>query len=113
MARDTKQRIIAKAAQMLHQGGYHATGLQQLTASGELPRGSLYFHFPGGKQELACAALEHAGEQLGAMLEETFYSLPSVSASLAAVLRFLGKRSAPSRLSEGCPVATPTLELPA
>ncbi len=113
MARDTKQRIVAKAAEMLHKRGYHATGIQQLTASGELPRGSLYFHFPGGKEELACAALDHAGEQLRAMLEETFYSFPSVSASLAAVLRLLGKRLEASDWREGCPIATTTLEMAA
>ncbi len=34
-----------------------------MRASGA-PRGSLYFHFPGGKQELALAAMAQSGEQL-------------------------------------------------
>src|SRR5262249_51230311 len=113
MGRDTKQKIVAKAAELLQHGGYHATGIQQLTAGGELPRGSLYFHFPGGKEELACAALDHAGEELRAALEQPFYSLPTVSASLAAVLLLLGERLEASGWREGCPIATTTLEMAA
>jgi TetR/AcrR family transcriptional repressor of lmrAB and yxaGH operons len=113
MATDTKRRIVAKAAELLHRGGYHATGIQQLTATGELPRGSLYFHFPGGKEELACAALDHAGDQLRAALEETFHAHSSVSAGLAAALEQLGARLEASGWHEGCPIATTTLEMAA
>jgi TetR/AcrR family transcriptional repressor of lmrAB and yxaGH operons len=111
MARDTKQRIIVKAAELLQRGGYHATGIQQLTARGELPRGSLYFHFPGGKEQLACAALEHAGAQLQGALEQTFYSSPTAAAGVVAVLRLLGKRLVASDWKDGCPIATTTLEM--
>jgi len=57
------------------------------------------------------AALDHAGDQLRAALEQTFYSLPSVTASLAAVLRLLGQRLEASGWREGCPIATTTLEM--
>lgn len=113
MARDTKQRIVVKTAELLQKSGYHATGILQLTASGELPRGSLYFHFPGGKEELACAALSHAGAELQATLEQTFDSLPSVSRGLAALLHLLGQRLEASGWTAGCPIATTTLEMAA
>src|SRR5262249_39735939 len=102
-----------KAAELLQRSGYRATGIQQLTADGELPRGSLYFHFPGGKEQLACAALEHAGAQLQAALEQTFYSAPTAAAGLAAALRFRGNRLMASEWNEGGPIAPTTLEMAA
>ncbi len=113
MSRDTKQRIVARAAELLQRGGYHATGIQQLTARGELPRGSLYFHFPGGKEELACAALDHAGQNLHAALAQTLDVSPSLVAGLQAILRVLGERLEASGWTEGCPLATTTLEMAA
>ena len=38
--------------------------LNEIVRRSGAPRGSLYFHFPGGKEELAAAAMERTGEQL-------------------------------------------------
>jgi TetR/AcrR family transcriptional repressor of lmrAB and yxaGH operons len=111
MAKETRRRIITKAAELLQRGGYHGTGVHQLSVSGSLPRGSLYFHFPGGKEEVAAAALNYAGEQFRAALEQTFYSAPTVGASLVAVLRALGQRLQASEWRDGSPIATTTLEV--
>ena len=57
-----------------HRGAACQKGLQGasfseiLEASGA-PRGSLYYHFPGGKDELVLAALEHAGHQALGVLD--------------------------------------------
>jgi TetR/AcrR family transcriptional regulator, lmrAB and yxaGH operons repressor len=50
---DTRERVIQTAAGLFRAQGYHATGLNQVLAEGGLPKGSLYFHFPGGKEQLA------------------------------------------------------------
>ena len=54
---DTRQRMLDTAAELFHTQGYHATGLNQLISVGGAPKGSLYFHFPGGKEQLAAEAL--------------------------------------------------------
>lgn len=38
--------------------GYHATGVSQILAAADAPKGSLYHHFPGGKEELGVAAVK-------------------------------------------------------
>src|SRR5260370_41810602 len=48
-------------AELLRVQGYAATGLQQLTRAAQAPIGSIYHHFPGGKREVAAAALREAG----------------------------------------------------
>ena len=52
-----KNRILITAAKLFQQQGYHATGLNQIVAESGAPKGSLYYYFPGGKEELAVAAI--------------------------------------------------------
>jgi len=54
---DTRARILASASVLLRRHGYHATGLAQIIAHSGAPRGSVYFLFPGGKEQLAVAAV--------------------------------------------------------
>ena len=60
----SRDAFVSSTAKLLRRQGYAATGLNEIVARSGAPRGSLYFHFPGGKQELALAAMEHSGEQL-------------------------------------------------
>ena len=63
-ATDSKAKTLAAAAKLFRQQGYHGTALQDILAAGGSPRGSLYFHFPKGKEEIGGAALTLAGEAL-------------------------------------------------
>ena len=52
MANDTRTRILETTALLLRQRGYHGTSLNDILSASAAPRGSLYFHFPGGKDQL-------------------------------------------------------------
>jgi AcrR family transcriptional regulator len=84
----TDQRIVRAMAELLRVQGYAATGLQQLARTAEAPIGSIYHHFPGGKREVAAAALRQAGAayiQLLPMLLDQHADLPAaVEAAFAA-----------------------------
>jgi TetR/AcrR family transcriptional repressor of lmrAB and yxaGH operons len=57
---DSKEKTIIAAAKLLRRHGYNGTALSDILAAVGSPRGSLYFHFPNGKEEVAVAALTHA-----------------------------------------------------
>jgi len=50
---DSRDRMIAAARRLFRAHGYFGTALSDVVAESAAPRGSLYFHFPGGKEELA------------------------------------------------------------
>lgn len=57
----TRTQIIEKTCELLELQGYYATGINQIIDESQSPKGSLYYHFPGGKEQLATEALHHVG----------------------------------------------------
>ncbi|MFC4725521.1 TetR/AcrR family transcriptional regulator [Glycocaulis abyssi] len=106
----TRERLIATAARLFQERGYAATGLNDVLAQAGAPKGSLYHHFPDGKEGLAVAAALMAGERFLA----TIHKDAGDSADSADMLiRFAGRLAGwleQSGFRLGCPVATLTLE---
>lgn len=51
----SRKRLVSSAAELFWKQGYNATGLSEILADADLPKGSLYFYFKS-KKELALAA---------------------------------------------------------
>lgn len=102
---DSRQRFIDAAADLFHTRGYHATGLNQLVSAGGAPKGSLYFHFPGGKEQLAAEAVAQSGRQLRDMLAAAL-----ARGDIDAVFDALANLLEESDFQRGCPIATVALD---
>ena len=61
VANDTRTRMIAGAAQLLSTRGLEGTSFAELVEATGAPRGSIYHHFPGGKDELLVEAVRYVG----------------------------------------------------
>jgi TetR/AcrR family transcriptional regulator, lmrAB and yxaGH operons repressor len=110
MREPTKQRMLKTAADLLHRQGYASTGLNQILAESKAPRGSLYFHFPGGKEELVAQAIAGSADELTALLERLLASAPDARAALDAIVAYFRGQLEQSSFTKGCPVATVALE---
>jgi TetR/AcrR family transcriptional repressor of lmrAB and yxaGH operons len=106
----TRARVIRTAAGLFGTQGYHATGLNQVLSEGNLPKGSLYFHFPGGKEQLAVESVRLAGDELRSALASTLASTPDPLQGLERAVGMLGEHLAATDFREGCPVATVALD---
>jgi AcrR family transcriptional regulator len=58
---DTRERILTTAIDLMRSRGFRGTGLKDLTRTAGATTGSLYHFFPGGKDELVCAAIRTDG----------------------------------------------------
>jgi AcrR family transcriptional regulator len=56
-----RERMARSAVVLFGERGFSATGLRDVVAHSDTPRGSIYHHFPDGKAELARAAVDRAG----------------------------------------------------
>src|ERR1700742_2698041 len=62
---DAKDRMIVAARRLFREQGYFGTALSDVVTESAAPRGSIYFHFPGGKEELATeGTLLHASDRI-------------------------------------------------
>lgn len=67
---DSKGKILATASRLFQLQGYHATGINQIIKESGLPKGSIYHHFPNGKEELAIEAVKLTGDIVAAKIKE-------------------------------------------
>ena len=61
MARSTRETILTAAAELMRHKGFGAVAMKDVAAASGAPIGSLYHHFPGGKNQIAREALTAAG----------------------------------------------------
>ncbi len=105
-----RQTVVWAAAKLFRRQGYSGTGLRDILAASGAPRGSLYHHFPGGKEEIGAAAVTAAGS----LVTETFQELANLSNSPANFLRrytdLLVRWLEASKFRDGCPITTTLLE---
>jgi TetR/AcrR family transcriptional regulator, lmrAB and yxaGH operons repressor len=109
-ATDSKAKTLAAAARLFRQQGYHGTALQDILAAAGSPRGSLYFHFPKGKEEIGAAALSIAGEAGRQAIAHAAETSESVEMFVIRVARGMASDLEKSGFKEGCPIATTALE---
>jgi TetR/AcrR family transcriptional repressor of lmrAB and yxaGH operons len=109
-APSSRDAFIAATARLLRRQGYAATGLNEIVALSGAPKGSLYFHFPGGKDELAALAMAHAGEELTVAIQAVLASSPTAAEGVGRLIDALGAGLEASSYADGCPIATVALE---
>ncbi|MDO5851848.1 MAG: TetR/AcrR family transcriptional regulator [Methanobacteriaceae archaeon] len=52
-----KENILNSATTLFQMKGYHATGLNEILKESNAPKGSLYYYFPEGKEQLALESI--------------------------------------------------------
>ena len=67
---NTREKILTTAAFLFQKNGYHATGLNEIIKESATPKGSLYYHFPNGKEELVAATIKLMGDKIQHNIEE-------------------------------------------
>ena len=107
---DSKERMVAAARRLFREHGYLGTALSDVVTESAAPRGSIYFHFPGGKEELATeVTLLHASDRIAQI------NRAAAAATSAAQLIeiFVGSERddlVASGYREGCAVAPIVIE---
>jgi TetR/AcrR family transcriptional regulator, lmrAB and yxaGH operons repressor len=69
VARGVRARMVASAADLLARRGLQATSLSEVLEQSGAPRGSVYHHFPDGKNQLIASALDLAGDRAIELLD--------------------------------------------
>lgn len=106
----TRERLIAAMTDALRRRGLHGIGLTELLAQAGAPKGVLYHHFPGGKTELAVAAIDAVVDRMLRGLDALLANTPDPIEATRRWMAGATARLQDSGFESGCPLATVALE---
>ncbi len=69
MAKGVRGRMVASAVSLLARRGLQATSFSEVLEHSGAPRGSVYHHFPEGKDQMIGSALDAAGDRAIELLD--------------------------------------------
>jgi AcrR family transcriptional regulator len=101
--------MVAGAADLLSRRGMHGTSLREVVRHTDTPRGSIGYHFPGGKAQLIEAAVQLSQQEISAILENLLQQRGAV-AGVREAFRLRGASLLDSRYEAGCPVLVVAVE---
>jgi AcrR family transcriptional regulator len=111
MATDTRDRILVTTAELFRRQGYNGTGIKQIVDEARAPFGSVYHHFPGGKEQLGAEVIRTAGAMYGQLMPAVFGPAPDPVTGTREFFRLAGVHLEESGWQDACPIATVALEV--
>jgi TetR/AcrR family transcriptional regulator, lmrAB and yxaGH operons repressor len=108
---DSRSRMIQAAVELFRRKGYHATSFSDVVRESGAPRGSIYFHFPGGKDEVLSEAIVAAGDEIEAAVAGAAARADDAVSFVRMFARDIAERLEASGYERGCAIATMVLEL--
>jgi AcrR family transcriptional regulator len=99
--------MVSSAAQLLASRGLQATSFAEILEHSGAPRGSIYHHFPEGKDQVVASALELADAAMDAMIDQwSGRSAEEITAGFLGIWRLILERS---EFGAGCAVVAVTV----
>lgn len=99
----TRERMVQATCELLETQGYHATGLNEILQRSSAPRGSLYYYFPQGKEELAIEAIERQGHIVERRMRITLAEYEDAAEAVTHLLQSMAYLAS----QEGCQILGP------
>jgi len=99
----TRARMLDSTALLLRERGVGGVTVDAVLAHSGAPRGSVYHHFPGGRNQLLLEALAQSGAFVSDRLDRAV-AAGDASAAVAAFVAFWRRALVESEFRAGCPV---------
>ena len=101
----TKEKILLAAIDLMRKQGFAATSIKQILIQSKQPKGSLYFHFPKGKLEIASFALARSATEIANKIKYAFKQSNSAYEALTQICNGFADQLRESSYQDGCPVS--------
>jgi AcrR family transcriptional regulator len=107
----TRERIVDASAELFRLQGYSATGVKQIVEAAQAPFGSVYHHFPGGKEQIGAAAIRLSGELYEQLIPAVFDVAPDPVTGVRMFFAGAAQHLVETDYADACPIATVALEV--
>ncbi|MFD4676133.1 TetR/AcrR family transcriptional regulator [Lentzea sp. NPDC058450] len=107
--RSTKQRMLDSAVLLLRERGAAGVTVDAVLAHSGAPRGSVYHHFPGGRNEMVLGAVRLAGDYISGVVAESAAE-GDVRVMLERLVAFWKRSLTKTDYRAGCPAAAMAMD---
>ena len=107
---NSRQRMIDATLRLLRSQGLRATGMNQIVSASSSPRGSIYHHFPGGKEQLVVEVLWTAGQVVANRIRDVLDTHQTVAEALRAYVLAYAEEIRQADFERGCPVGNVAMD---
>jgi TetR/AcrR family transcriptional repressor of lmrAB and yxaGH operons len=102
-----RDAMLNSAITLFRQRGIADTSVRDIVEHSGAPRGSIYHHFPGGKEQLAAEATERAGAFIASLLSALDERPPEEA--IATFVGYWSSSMVRNEFRDGCPAAAAAL----
>jgi TetR/AcrR family transcriptional regulator, lmrAB and yxaGH operons repressor len=99
---ETRTKMLVSAVEVLRERGAAGVTIDEVLARSGAPRGSVYHHFPGGRSQILREALNFAGDEITASIDEA--AGESATVLLRRFVQLWEDALTESDYTAGCPV---------
>jgi TetR/AcrR family transcriptional regulator, lmrAB and yxaGH operons repressor len=103
-APSTRDQIIEATCELLENQGYHATGLSEIVRQSGAPKGSLYYYFPDGKDEITSEAVLFAGRRVAERIRQQLQTVADPGEAIQSFIEGLAGHIEESGFHAGGPL---------
>jgi len=106
----TRDQIIQAACTLLEKQGYPATGLNEIVKESGTPKGSLYYYFPDGKEQIVSEAVLFSGKIIVERMRDELAKYDHPIQSISEYLKHLATKVEEKDFAAGNPLAIVAVE---
>jgi TetR/AcrR family transcriptional repressor of lmrAB and yxaGH operons len=107
---DARTNILLTMARLIEKQGYHATGLNEIIRESGAPKGSVYYYFPGGKEQIGAEAILESGRIISSRLRGLLQGDLKPSDAINNFLMQMAKNVEETGFGAGSPLTTASIE---
>ena len=105
-----REKFLETARVLMEKQGYHATGLNEILKKSGAPKGSLYYYFPEGKEQIASEVILGAGKIISIRIREKMQAEPDAGKAIHDFLDTVACKMEETKFQSGSPFTMLAME---
>jgi TetR/AcrR family transcriptional regulator, lmrAB and yxaGH operons repressor len=101
---NSREQILQTTCDLLENQGFHGTGLNEIVKESGAPKGSIYYYFPEGKEEIVAETVRFAGQRTAERIRTHLASIEDPAEAIRSFLETIAYHVEASGFRSGGPL---------
>ena len=107
---NAREQILQTTCDLMEKQGYHATGLNEIVKESGAPKGSLYYYFPDGKEQITAEAVVQSGRAVSERIRAGLKTSSSAPKAIHDFILLVAENVERSGFAAGSPLTAVAME---